>query len=411
MSQRDRVSDVAAFFDGTRLTIARQLAGLRKSDLATLIDMSPTAVAGWEAGTKRPTAPTVAQLALSLAVDPGFFAARPNLLSELGATPHFRSLRSTSQLARDQAFAYGRIAVEIAAALEKHVELPELDLPTHSVDLDEEYGREPEEAARELRRAWGVPQGPVAHLIRLAELHGILVVFSPPQGAAVDAYSFDSQLRPVVVLNPIKSDYYRQRFDVAHELGHLVMHSDAEPGGRVVESQAQRFAAEFLTPHDEIADLLPTAMNGNAWVTLGRLKEQWGVSIQALLFRARSLGRLSEVSYRNAVTTVSARGWRRNEPGLITSMEQPSLLPRAIEVLNGVGVSSGALVEQCRVPSELFNVVVARTPGTIADLNTAADGEPEGSGRKVISLLPRLPTGRQEWLETSEGDTTKGTRS
>ncbi|WP_248963148.1 ImmA/IrrE family metallo-endopeptidase [Sphaerisporangium perillae] len=68
----------------------------------------------------------------------------------------------------------------------------------------------------------------------MLENRGILVVFSPPQTASVDAYSFDSRLRPVVILNPIKRDYYRQRFDVAHELGHLVMHSDAEPGGRIV---------------------------------------------------------------------------------------------------------------------------------------------------------------------------------
>ena len=62
----------------------------------------------------------------------------------------------------------------------------------------------------------------------------MLVVFSPPQAASVDAYSFDSRLRPAVVLNPIKRDYYRQRFDVAHELGHLIIHGDAEPGGRLV---------------------------------------------------------------------------------------------------------------------------------------------------------------------------------
>jgi Zn-dependent peptidase ImmA (M78 family) len=55
---------------------------------------------------------------------------------------------------------------------------------------------------------------------------------------SANAYSFDSRLRPVVVLNPIKRDYYRQRFDLAHELGHLIMHSNAEPGGKIVEDQA-----------------------------------------------------------------------------------------------------------------------------------------------------------------------------
>src|SRR3546814_15578980 len=68
----------------------------------------------------------------------------------------------------------------------------------------------------------------------------------------------------------------------------------------------------LLMPADEIFDLLPSKMNGNVWGLLAKLKEQWGVSMQALLFRARKLGRLNDVSYRNAMTTVSVRGWRRD---------------------------------------------------------------------------------------------------
>ncbi len=78
-------------------------------------------MAAWELGTKRPTPTAVAELALSLAVDPGFFSARPNDLTQLRMPPLPVVARSTSQLVRDQAFAYGRIAVEIADAIEKHV--------------------------------------------------------------------------------------------------------------------------------------------------------------------------------------------------------------------------------------------------------------------------------------------------
>lgn len=394
MSSQARAAEAAAFFDGSRLTIARHLARLRKSDLAARIGKSPTAVAAWELGTKRPTPTAVAELALSLAVDPGFFSARPNDLTQLGMPPHFRSLRSTSQLVRDQAFAYGRIAVEIADAIEKHVEFPEVNVPTHAVDVDDLVSDSPERAAQHLRTAWSVPDGPMRHIIRSAENHGVLVVFSPAQVAAVDAYSFDSHLRPVVVLNPSKRDYYRQRFDVAHELGHLVMHGDAEPGGRVVEDQANRFAAELLMPAGQIFDLLPTAMNRTVWIQLARLKEQWGVSIQALLFRARRLGRLSEVSYRNAMTTLSSRGWRRMEPGLVAAIEQPSLLPHAIEILAAAGITQSDLLQQCRVPLDLFENVVARTPRE--DVPPNAEGSPIGEGQEGVSLLPgNEPTPRR----------------
>jgi Zn-dependent peptidase ImmA (M78 family)/DNA-binding XRE family transcriptional regulator len=387
----DPTAEVAALFDGARLTMARHLAGLRKSDLAIRLDKSATAVAAWESGAKRPTAATVAQLALSLSVDPGFFAVRSDDVAALSTTPHFRSLRATSQLARDQAFAYGQLAVDIATSLERHVELPQLALSNFPVAVDDRDGDGPEHAARLLREQWEISAGPVGHLVRLLEHHGILVVFSPPQAASVDAYSFDSRLRPVVVLNPIKRDYYRQRFDVAHELGHLIMHGDAEPGGRVVEEQAHRFASELLMPAAEIRDMLPATMGGNVWINLGKLKERWGVSMQALLFRARRLGRLSDVSYRNAMTTVSGRGWRRDEPGLIKTIEQPSLLPKAVELLGQEGIPESILIRQCRVPTDLFHTVTARMPRTADAEALVTDSTDEVNRRRVVSLLPRLP--------------------
>ncbi|MCW8382748.1 helix-turn-helix domain-containing protein [Streptomyces justiciae] len=388
-STLDRAAEVAALFDSARLKMARHLAGLRKSDLAALVDKSPTAVAAWESGAKRPTAATVAQLALSLSVDPGFFAIRAEDVAALCTTPHFRSLRSTSQLARDQAYAYGQLAVDITNSLERHVEFPDPAVPSHPVPVDDPDGDGPERAAQLLRQDWAMGDGPAGHIVRMLENHGVLVVFSPPQTASVDAYSFDSKLRPVIVLNPIKRDYYRQRFDVAHELGHLMMHSDAEPGGRIVEAQAHRFAAELLMPADQIRDLLPATMGGAAWQTLARLKEQWGVSIQALLYRARWLGRLSDTSYRNAMTTISARGWRRNEPGLISAIEQPSLLPRAVELLTQEGIDESQLVTQCRMPTELFRTVTARTPDSESPTPAPSpDSRQQVSGR-VVSLLER----------------------
>jgi hypothetical protein len=122
-------------------------------------------------------------------------------------------------------------------------------------------------------------------------------------------------------------------------------------------------------------------MNAGAWQLLARLKEQWGTSIQALLYRARRLGVLSDVSYRNAMTTLTARGWRRNEPGLITVLEQPSLLPRAIELLAAEHIGETSLIEQCRVPADLFRTVTSRVPWS-----SQAPTADELAGR-VVSLF------------------------
>ncbi len=378
-----RVSDASRLFDGRRLTLARQLAGLRKNALAAQIDKSPTAVAAYERNSKRPAPATVAQLCLTLGVDPSFFlpgAQRPEAGSSV---PHFRSLRSTSQLVRDQAFAYGLVATDVGAALERHVEFPNPDIPRLSVDVEDEQTDLPEQAARLLRKHWDIPTGPIGHLVRMTENRGVLVVYSPSQTAAVDAYSFETDNRPTVVLNPTKNDYFRQRFDVAHELGHLVMHVDSEPGDRITENQANRFAAEFLMPSDEMRDLLPSKAD---WRTLGALKADWNVSLQALLYRSRHLGVMSDVTYRNAVLYLSSKGWRRREPGVMPVTEQPSLFPKAVEILGQVGIGEEVLAGEARVPLELFRVVTSRFP-TWDSPQPAEPNPEENLPSGVISLF------------------------
>ena len=193
----------ATFFNGERLAMARQLAGLKKAHLAALIEMSPASVTAWESGAKQPNRATVAKLALALKVEPQFFGGgAPPRVNK----PHFRSLRSTPQIAQDEAEAYGQFVAEVTGMLENAVEFPEALLPDLPVD-PEEGTTTPEEAARDARGFFGVGPGPIQHVIRLAERAGVVVVFSEPGIAAIDAYSLHTATRPIVVLNPAKDDY------------------------------------------------------------------------------------------------------------------------------------------------------------------------------------------------------------
>lgn len=362
MSSPRRLSQTLAaatsFFNGERLTMARQLAGLKKAHLASLIEMSPASVTAWESGAKQPNRATVAKLALALKVEPQFFGGgSPPRVNR----PHFRSLRSTPQIAQDEAEAYGQFVAEVAGMLENAVEFPEALLPDLPVDADER-SMTPEDAAREARGFFGVPPGPVQHVLRLAERSGVVVVFSEPGLAAIDAFSLHTATRPIIILNPVKDDYYRQRFDVAHELGHLIMHHDAEPGGKIAEEQANRFASEFLMPAEEIAPVLPTSTAGRAWAQLAELKEHWGVSLAALLYRARALGVMGDVSYRNAMIRMSQNGWRRAEPGRVASLEMPSMLPRAREVMSSAGIDDMKFLSGSGLPVGLYEVAASRVP-------------------------------------------------
>lgn len=351
--------DVSRFFNGARLTMARKLSGKTKSELAETLGKSPTAISAWESGLKKPTAKNVAALSIGLNFPPAFFSAPDSGCVE--TLPHYRALRSTTRVQRDHAEAYAHLVNEFSSAIERLVEFPDVDVPTipapDSMDTDA-----PERAARKIRVDWGLGQDPIPHMIRLLENHGVLVVFSPVQAAALDAYSVQTGIRPVIVLNPEKKDYYRQRFDVAHELGHIVMHTDAEPGGKLVEEQANRFASELLMPSEIVFSQLPSSMNNHAWRMVKSLKEEWLISMQAILMAARKTGKMRDAVYRNAMISLTKWGWRRNEPGEISILEQPSLLPRAVEVLQEAGYSLRSISDLGHIPFSLFMVMVSRIP-------------------------------------------------
>ncbi|MFA1538001.1 helix-turn-helix domain-containing protein [Actinomadura monticuli] len=342
-------------FDCERLTLARRLRGLRKNQLADAVGTTPKAIGRYEAGVQRPDEMTLKRLAIALGVPVGFFQDGRSPVSMDGA--HFRSLRSTSQIERDQALAYGRIATDIVAALEDLVDFPEVDLPEYPVSPDEIAGPGPIEAARLTRKALLAEAGPVPHVVRLLEAHGVIVLVLPRAAERVDAFSVGVHPRPMVFFNPAKGDYWRNRFDAAHELGHLVMHADAEPGEKVVEDQAHRFAAEFLMPEADIAGELPGTAD---WECLTRLKAAWGVSMAALLYRARTLGIMQETVYRNAMSAMSSRGWRRHEPGPGKPLEQPTMLTRAVEIVGQAGTDRDRVAERARVPRADLDLLVPR---------------------------------------------------
>ncbi|AXV05789.1 Transcriptional regulator [Euzebya pacifica] len=170
-------------------------------------------------------------------------------------------------------------------------------------------------------------------MVRLMERHGILVVRAALSTRRANAFSYDFGDRPVAVLGTEKANTLLSRFDAAHELGHLVMHHEAEPGDGKLESQAHAFAAGLLMPRRLVEPLLPATFTVSELIAFAHT---WGVSIAAALYRARSLGVMSDSVYRRAVTWMSAQGYRRDETALVGDVgppEQPILLQRAVELL------------------------------------------------------------------------------
>jgi hypothetical protein len=127
----------------------------------------------------------------------------------------------------------------------------------------------------------------------------------------------------------------RQRFTVAHELGHLSLHAGCPPPEtadetRRLERQAHRFASAFLAPAEPLIDDWQ-ALGGRVTLsTLADLKATWGIAIKALVVRFQQLGIISADQATSLYKQISKRGWNKAEP-VPTTNEEPIWLGRAVE--------------------------------------------------------------------------------
>ncbi|GAA3665263.1 XRE family transcriptional regulator [Arthrobacter ginkgonis] len=318
--------------------------------MAKELNVSPMAVGHWETGSNLPKADHVAALASILDMPVAFFATGRPYTHVSEADAHFRSLRRTPARERKKATTFVEQMWELTHALEKRVQLPEVDMPgfidgeATPVDLD------PAGAARMVRRAWGIGPGPIPRVVRTMEKHGIVVTLIPFAGdatATIDAFSTSRLPRPVAILTPERAcDVFRHRFTAAHELGHLVLHGEASHGDVKLEKEADEFAAEFLTPAIEITPRLPARLNLQA---LDKLSKEWGVSIESLIYRCRELGIISEAVYRRAFQRLNQL--RKVELFVRSPVEQhpgevPAMLQSAYRLAQDHGLTLSELADE-----------------------------------------------------------------
>lgn len=338
-------------FEPARLTQARTRLGVSKTDLAARVRVSAAAIGQYEAGVNSPRTEVLSRLAEVLNVRPGFFAVGRPLARIDTVNAHFRSLRSARVSDRLKALATATFIWELTFALERHVKLPEADLPSIAV------GAKPTEAASILRQYWELPDGPVKHLVATAESRGIVVAVRPLHEIdAVDAFSAVIVDRPIIITTPRRSEnVFRHRFSIAHEIGHLLMHGDAGEHNASIEREADEFAAAFLTPAAAMDAALPRRLDLAA---LDRLGRTWGVSTQSLVRRMVERGHTTESSARRAYQRLAKTNDPLADPTSAYSGETPSLLRKASELAEGAGAGVPVLAEALRLsPAQVRNLL------------------------------------------------------
>lgn len=328
-------------FQADRLSQILAVRRLTQAQLASLVGVSPGTVSKWKAGTQAPEFEALNRLASVVNVTPDWFMQpyRPSL-----STPLFRSNAAAHVAARTMLEGRLEWAEEVACGFTEFVDFPDVSLPKREFQNPEEITQEDiEDSADECRKLWRLGRGPVQDLALAVESAGILLVREETGIPQIEGLSgWSSRLgRPCILLSSDKDNGFRGRFDLAHELGHCILHKHIERATNrdrynMMEKQAHAFAGAFLLPADGIgqdAPLHPTLDD------LLILKRKWGVSAAAILMRLKALGLVDDDEATNLFKRRSARWGSKAEPGdEERAPERPRLLGRTVDLLVREGV-------------------------------------------------------------------------
>lgn len=313
---------------GERIKRARRAAGLSQRELALAADLSPMAVSKFEAGTITPASDTLLRLARALQVRVEFLL-RPGALQLEAPEYRKRSSLGKKKLAS--------IEADVLDQVERFQELLHLypsppivsfGLPAGLPTLVSAYD-ELEAVALLMREVWQLGYSAIPSLADTLEERGLLVLTTPQAGDGVfDGLAAKVGDLPVIVVGASWPGD-RQRFTMAHELGHLVL------AGRLAssldaEKACNRFAGAFLAPEPAVRAELGPVRHRFEPRELHTLKQRYGLSMLAWVFRARNLGIASEAIVDATFRRFSAAGWRKLEPGGPVPPETPRLFEQLV---------------------------------------------------------------------------------
>lgn len=346
-------------FNKSRLTLARKFRKLTKRALAQLVGVTDRSITAYETGETEPGDDKARTLSDVLAFPLSFFYADD--ISEIPTEMvSFRALSKTTAMDRDKTIVEGQFAKVITEWLDNDFSLPKVDLPDLLSEVDNKKDI-PEAVAESLRSYWGLGQLPIPNLLNLLESKGVMVFALSSDYDGTDGFSFWDGGRPYILYNPTKTAE-RSRFDLAHELGHLILHRDKPVAilRKDKERDANQFASAFLMP---LKGLLSRCPREITLQTLIAHKQYWNVSVAALNYRLHKIGKTSDWIFRTICTQISAYGRTREPYGL--PPETPMIIAKALETLKAEGktiedISDELHLNERDIDSLLFGMLLQR---------------------------------------------------
>jgi Zn-dependent peptidase ImmA (M78 family)/DNA-binding XRE family transcriptional regulator len=295
----------------------RRLRLVRRWDqttLATRSGLSTAAISNIELGRVAPTDDQIAAIAAALRYSPDFLTAERRLVPT--TRPWLRAYADASKREADARIAATTTAAEYIRSLGLKP-LPDL-IPAFGGSLSDEEAID--DAAGELRQLAEIePNAVVTNAVRAAERVGCVVLPLESELGRHFGMSVRADQIPMMCVAKTGVPGDRERWTVAHELGHLTLHSTVGPprdahAARRMEDQAHRFAAAFLCPADPLIETLGDAGGAVTLRSLAEMKAVWGVAIKSLARRFRELGIIDSDHERSLYKQISSRQWNKQEP-------------------------------------------------------------------------------------------------
>lgn len=365
---------------GERIRQARLLAGLTQEEVAVeLTDAGLSAtkavISKYEKNKSTPPASMLLELSRLFGVHSSYFMYEPDTDVEWLAYRKHSALPAKTQEAIQS---YARDATIL------HIELRNLLYPKQDYNFPETVRiteiEDAESVAQRLREAWKLSDLPVENLTQTAEENGVVILGWHYNAGRFDGLSgWCNETVPVTVVNTAV-DVDRRRFNLAHELGHLLMQVPDE----LSEKTAHRFAAAFLVPAEVAYRELGRKRHSITLAELGALKRRYGLSIQGWIFRATDLGIITQHFASSLWREINQRGWKKTEPFPYIADEEPVLLHQMILHAVAEGLMTADRIRQV-LPDFTFEESIVEK----SEFPTATE------------LLVMSSEDREKWLERS----------
>lgn len=347
-----------AFF-GDKLRLARLLKGLTQKELGDKVSTSRQFIHQLETGVRNPAEDVIDAFCEILEVEKSFF--NHQLGNDVKPEQcHFRKRKTTPVGLIYRVLAYSTIFEELVSYLNDILELPKPNFPTSGHEKDPHANLDIEKAAENCRKRWGLGlDTPIGDLTRALENFGVVITQFKGVSEKVDALSVNRRF-PIIIRNSAKESACRLRFDLAHELGHFILHDGLETGEPPTEAEADKFASAFLFPRMAFQKEFPN-MKGKRlnWDLIYSLKIRWKLSVKAIIYRAHFLGLIDAQQYRGANVLLNKTGQTKVEKydDKITP-EEPELLVKSLRLLEKeMGVTAGQIAKRLGIQPVLLNEI------------------------------------------------------